>query len=133
MIGLIPNFWVAIALLVMWSLMFAAVMPVRQTYLNGLIASSERATVLSFDSLMGSTGGVIIQPVLGRAADIWSYPISYVCSGAVQALAIPFLLLARREHTPTDAIGSTIEEDVHEPASRSIASPEERKIREATA
>jgi MFS family permease len=115
-IGLLPNFWVAIALLVMWSLMFAAVMPVRQTYLNGLIASSERATVLSFDSLMGSTGGVVIQPLLGRAADIWSYPTSYICSGAVQALAVPFLWLARCERTATDAIGSTIEpEIIHEP------------------
>ena len=59
-IGLVPHFWMAIVLLVLWGLMFAAVMPVRQAYLNGLIASEDRATVLSFDSLLGSSGAVAI-------------------------------------------------------------------------
>ena len=59
-IGLVPHFWIAIVLLVLWGLMFAALMPVRQAYLNGLIASEDRATVLSFDSLLGSSGAVAI-------------------------------------------------------------------------
>jgi MFS family permease len=104
MIGLVSNFWMAIVLLVVWGLMFAAVTPVRQAYLNGLIESNERATVLSFDSLLGSSGAVGIQPVLGKAADAWSYPASYVCSGAIQALAIPFIWLARRDRAETDAM-----------------------------
>jgi len=41
-------------------------MPVRQAFVNGLIPSEQRATVLSFDSLMGSAGGVVFQPALGR-------------------------------------------------------------------
>ena len=102
-IGLAPHFWTVLALLALWALMFAAVTPVRQAYLNSLIASEERATVLSFDSLMSSTGAVVTQPVLGKAADIWGYPASYVCSAVVQALAIPFVWLARREHSPLDA------------------------------
>ena len=104
MIGLVPHFWSVIALLVLWGLMFAALTPVRQAYLNGLIASEQRATVLSFDSLLGSSGAVGIQPILGRAADVWGYPASYVCSAAIQALAIPFIWLARRERAATDAI-----------------------------
>ena len=102
LIGLIPNFWVAIALLVIWGLMFATVSPIRQAYLNGLIGSERRATILSFDSLLGSAGGVVAQPLLGRAADVWSYPASYACSAAIQALAIPFLWLARRERAVSD-------------------------------
>lgn len=101
-IGLFPNFWAAIALLVLWGLMFAAMTPVRQAFLNGLIESSERATVLSFDSLLGSSGAVVVQPVLGRVADVWSYPASYVCSAAIQALAIPFIWMARRERATSD-------------------------------
>ncbi|MBN1209165.1 MAG: MFS transporter [Myxococcaceae bacterium] len=104
LIGLLPHFWIAIALLVLWALMFAAFSPVRQAYLNGLIASRERATVLSFDSLLGSSGAVGIQPLLGRAADVWSYPISFGFSAAIQALAIPFVWLARRERAASDAI-----------------------------
>lgn len=103
-IGSMPHFWIAIILLVLWGLMFAAVMPVRQAYLNSLIASEHRATVLSFDSMLGSTGGVGIQPILGRAADAWSYPASYACGAAIQALAIPFIWLARRERVASDAI-----------------------------
>jgi len=104
MVGFVPNFWVVIALLMLWGLLFAAVTPVRQAYLNALIPSEQRATVLSFDSLFGSTGGVVIQPILGKAADIWGYPVSYVFSGACQALAIPFTWLARREKAAPDAI-----------------------------
>ena len=96
-VGVFPRFWIAIALLVLWGLVFATVMPVRQAYLNERIPSAQRATVLSFDSLMGSGGGVVTQPILGRAADLWGYPMSYAASGAIQALAIPFIWLARRE------------------------------------
>jgi MFS family permease len=71
LIGVFERFWVVIALIVVWGLMFAASMPIRQAYLNGLIPSQQRATILSFDSMLGSTGGVVVQPVLGRSADVW--------------------------------------------------------------
>jgi hypothetical protein len=58
---------------------------------------------MSFDSLLGSSGAVITQPILGRVADAWSYPVSYVVSPAVQALALPFIWLARREQGWSDA------------------------------
>jgi MFS family permease len=103
-IGLLAHFWTAIGLLVLWGLLFSAVTPVRQAYVNALIPSEQRATVLSFDSLMGSSGGVAIQPVLGRVADGWGYPASYLCSATVQALAIPFLLAARRQRAVSDPL-----------------------------
>jgi len=93
-----------IVLLVLWGLLFSTIMPVRQAYVNALIPSEQRATVLSFDSLMGSSGGVAIQPVLGRVADVWGYPASYVCSAAIQALAIPFLIVARRQNSESDPL-----------------------------
>jgi MFS family permease len=104
LIGLLPHFWIAIALLVLWALMVAAITPVRQAYLNGLIASKDRATVLSFDSLLGSSGAVGIQPLLGRAADAWSYPVSFVFSAVIQALALPFVWRARRERAASDSV-----------------------------
>ena len=103
-IGFVPNFWIAVTLLVLWGLMFAAVTPIRQAYLNALIPSEQRATVLSFDSLFGSTGGVVIQPVLGKAADAWGYPISYTLSAAFQVFALPFTWLANRERSEADVI-----------------------------
>ena len=97
LIGAMPNFWIATTLLVLWGLIFATVRPVRQAYVNELIPSEQRATVLSFDSLMGSSGGVVSQPILGRIADAGGYPLSYTWSAAIQVLGIPFLWLARRE------------------------------------
>ena len=47
-VGLIPRFWNAILLLAIWGLVFATVMPVRQAFVNQLIPSEQRATVLSF-------------------------------------------------------------------------------------
>jgi MFS family permease len=101
-IGLIESFGAVIGLIVVWGLLFAAVMPIRQAYLNDLIPSQQRATILSFDSLMSSSGGVAAQPVLGRAADAWGYPASYLMSGAISAFAIPFVFRSRRQQAPAD-------------------------------
>ena len=95
-----------LALIVVWGLLFAASMPIRQTYMNGLIPSRQRATILSFDSMMGSTGGVWTQPVLGRAADMWGYATSYAVGAGISTLAIPVLALSRRQHAPADVIAS---------------------------
>jgi MFS family permease len=104
LIGLVERFWAVIALIVLWGLLFAAVMPIRQTYLNGLIPSRQRATILSFDSLMESSGGVWAQPLLGRAADVWGYAPSYLMGAAISALALPFLVLSRRQNAPADTV-----------------------------
>jgi MFS family permease len=104
LLGLTTGFWVAVALLVLWGLAGAAAEPIRQAYMNGLIPSEQRATVLSFDNLLGSSGGVVIQPALGRAADAWSYATSYLVGAAVELVAVPFLALARRERPAADPI-----------------------------
>src|SRR3954447_4664934 len=101
-LGLTDSFWIALVLLAGWAMVFAAEMPIRQAYLNDMIPSRQRATVLSFDSLMGSSGGVVIQPVLGRAADVYSYSTSLVIGAAIQLVAAPFLVLSRREQAPAD-------------------------------
>ena len=103
-IGLTGSFWVAIASLILWAIGFSVASPIRQAYVNSIIPSEQRATVLSFDSLMGSAGGVVIQPALGRSVDVWSYSTSYLLSAAIQAVALPFLGLARRENAASDPI-----------------------------
>jgi len=97
-----PNFYLVIVAVVVWGLIGASVGPIRQAYLNDLIPSKQRATVLSFDSLLGSSGGIVSQPALGKAADVWSYGTSYAIAGAVQLLALPFLFLANRRKESAD-------------------------------
>ena len=101
-IGLVANFWVVVTLIVFWGLADAAAEPVRRAYLNGMIPSQQRATILSFDSLIGNAGGIVAQPALGRAADVYSYRMSYLISAAASALALPFLLRARTLAHPAD-------------------------------
>jgi MFS family permease len=107
--GVFESFAAVLALTVVWALLFAAELPVRQAYLNGLIAARERATILSFDSMMASSGGVWAQPLLGRTADVWGYAPSYLISAGISSLALPCLLLSRRQNAPADVGGAKVE------------------------
>jgi MFS family permease len=111
LIGIVGNFWVVLVLLAVWSIVFAATGPVRQSYINGLVPSKQRATVLSSDNLFNSAGGVVSQPALGKVADLWGYPISYIASSIFQLFALPFLFFARRENAPSDEIRSADQEN----------------------
>jgi MFS family permease len=106
LVGVVRSFGVVVVAVGVWGLLFAASIPVRQAYLNGLIPSAQRATVLSFDNLMGSGGGVIVQPLLGRVADASGFAMSFLVAAGVQALALPFTWLARRERAPSDEIAA---------------------------
>ncbi len=104
LIGLTGSFWIVLVLLAVWAIVFAATGPVRQAYVNGIVPSKQRATVLSSDNLCNSAGGAISQPGLGKIAEVWGYPASYIGSAVFQALAIPLLMLARRERAKSDSI-----------------------------
>ncbi len=104
LIGIVESFWAVIGLIVIWGLLFAATMPIRQSYLNGLIPSRQRATILSFDSMMNSSGGVWTQPLLGRAADVWGYAPSYLMGAGISVLALPCLALSRRQNAAADTL-----------------------------
>jgi MFS family permease len=115
-VGVVQSFWGVIGLTVIWGLLFAATMPIRQTYINGMIPSQQRATILSFDSMMSSTGGVWAQPVLGRAADAYGYGTSYVMSAGISALALPFIALSRRQNASADTVDITEAPPAPQPA-----------------
>ena len=110
MVGITTNFWIALLALVLASVTMAAAMPIRQTLINSLIPSAQRATVLSFDGLMGSTGGVVIQPALGRATDVWSYGTAYIIGGAIHLVVAPMLMGIRKMHLAADETGSVAAE-----------------------
>jgi hypothetical protein len=59
---------------------------------------------------MGSAGGVVAQPALGRAADLYGYATSYLIASGIQALAVPFAVLTRRTNASSDPITADIPE-----------------------
>ncbi len=109
-IGLTDSFVIAVALVVIWAFAFAIEAPLRAAFVNGLIPSNQRATVLSFDGLLGSAGGVVAQPALGRIADVSGYGTSYLVAGGLQLLALPFAILARLENAKSDPITADVPE-----------------------
>jgi MFS family permease len=125
LVGLTNSFVVALVLLTAWCMVFAVETPLRQAFINGIIPSEQRATVLSFDALMGSAGGVVAQPALGRTADLYGYPASYVVAAGIQALAIPFALLARRENAVSDPIVEGVPEGAPSTALEPAPEPDE--------
>jgi MFS family permease len=112
-LGFTTNFWVALAILIVWGVASSVDDPVRRAYMNDLIPSKQRATVLSFESLMGNVGGIGIQPALGRVADLSGYAFSLVVGGVISAVAVPFIALSRKQNAPADASAS--EEDAAPP------------------
>jgi len=115
MLGFTRVFWAALALLALWALVASAGTPVRQAYLNDMIDSKQRATVLSFDSLMGSSGGVVVQPLLGRAADVYGYAASLTIGGLIELIAVPFLLASRRQNHQADQANAPASTSSEEP------------------
>ncbi len=102
LIGVIVNLWVVLMMMTVWSIFSAATRPVRQSLMNSNIASKQRATVLSFDSLFGSAGGAVIQPALGKTADIWSYGASLAISGVISLIGLPLAYRASNANPDND-------------------------------
>ena len=98
------GFWLAITLLTVNALAGAIAGPMEQALVNHLIPSQQRATVLSFSSLMGSAGGVVSQPALGRAADVFSLGVAYLISGALLLFQIPFVWAVKKMGLSEDRV-----------------------------
>ena len=98
------GFWAAIALLTLTALVSALSGPMQQAYMNDCIPSEQRATVLSFASLMGSAGGVVAQPALGRVADVYSLGTGYIVAGVLYLIRLPFVLAVRRMRLDADTV-----------------------------
>ena len=87
-VGFAPSFWVALPLLLVVTGAMGVVMPVKQAYLNQIIPSKERATVLSLDSMSGSLGGVGSQVGLGAISQVFSIATGFVIGGIVTLFAL---------------------------------------------
>lgn len=98
------GFWAAIALLAVYAMGWALAGPIQQAYINACIPSPQRATVLSFQSLMSSAGGVVSQPALGRVADVYSLGLGYGVAGLLTALQLPFIWAVRKMGLDADKV-----------------------------
>ncbi len=107
------GFWVAIVMLTLTAVVWALSRPMQQAYMNEVIPSQQRATVLSFASLMGSTGGVVAQPALGRVADVYSLGTGYVVAGFLYAIRLPFIIAVKRMGLDADRVATAETTESH--------------------
>jgi MFS family permease len=106
-VGLASSFWVAVPALLLLTAGLGVSSPVRSAYLHQLVPSERRATVVSFDSMVSGTGGVVGQIGLGALGQARSVATAFVVGGVLTAGALPFLGALRRMGGVQDRIVGT--------------------------
>ncbi len=94
-VGLAGDFWIAVFCLTIVTGAMGVTGPVKQAYLHQLIPTEQRATVISFDSMMGSAGGIVGQTGLGFLSRARSISDGYVMGGLATIFALPVVLFLR--------------------------------------
>ncbi|HZD22475.1 MAG TPA: MFS transporter [Acidimicrobiia bacterium] len=95
-VGLASSFALALSLLCIGSVAIGLQSPVRQAFIHKIVPTDQRATVISFDSMVTGGGSVAGQTGLGYLAERQGFSTGYVVCGAITLTALPFLTLVRR-------------------------------------
>jgi len=103
-VGLASSFWVALAALLVMTASMGVTSPVHSAYLHQVVSSEQRATVVSFDSMVSNSGGVVGQIGLGAVGQARSVASAFVLGGAATLAALPFLARIRRLGGAADTI-----------------------------
>jgi MFS family permease len=106
-VGVVSSFWLAVPLYLLVMVSMGVMMPVKQAYMHQVIPSAQRATIVSFDSLIGSGGSAGGQMGLGYLSRIHSISHGYIIGGLTTFLVIPVILSLRRLKSPADVIVGT--------------------------
>ena len=80
-VGLVGSFWLAVIFFLIAMATTGVWQPVKQAYMHQIIPSEQRATVVSFESLVGTGASVFGQVGLGRLSQTQSIPFAYVTAG----------------------------------------------------
>ncbi|MCH7939727.1 MAG: MFS transporter [Candidatus Marinimicrobia bacterium] len=101
-VGLANNFYLAVGLYLLTGVAFGIIGPTRMACMHKMIPSEQRATIISFDSLVGNVGSVGGQVGLGYLARQQSLGMGYITGGLVTLLSLPILLVFRALRMPED-------------------------------
>ena len=103
-LGLTGSFWVAVGALLVVTAATGVTSPVRSAYLHQVVPSEQRATVVSFDSMVSSAGGIGGQVGLGALGEARSVGSAFVVGGLATATALPLFARLRRLGGAADVI-----------------------------
>ncbi len=120
--GAIQSFWITVPVFLLGAVAGGVLQPIRQTYLHQSIPTSERATLVSFDSLVGAVGSVGGQTGLGYLSQERSVPAGFVVGGLATVLALPIFSRLRALNEPADRITTEEPEPEHAPVAAALDS-----------
>lgn len=103
-IGLSESFIVSVSSFMVFAFFIGLSMPVKQAYIHSLIPSDKRATIISFDSLVGSSGSVIGQMGLGYLSKVMSIPFGYLVGGIFLIARIPVVNRLKKRKDAEDIL-----------------------------
>jgi MFS family permease len=102
--GLSGSFWVALGAFLLVTASMGVTSPVRSAYLHQIVPTEQRATVVSFDSMVSSAGGIGGQVGLGALGEARAVGSAFVVGGVATAASIPLLAKLRRLGSSADHI-----------------------------
>ena len=102
--GLTDSFWVAVPALLLVMGATGVTGPVHSSYLHHVVPTEQRATVVSFDSMVSSVGGIGGQVGLGVLGEERSVGSAFVVGGLATGAALPLLGRLRRIGGAADVI-----------------------------
>ena len=106
-VGLVDAFLPALVLLFIGGVAMGVQIPVSQAFIHQVVPSEERATVISFGSMISGAGGVVGQTGLGALSDRRGFSIGYMVGGAVTLVALPLIWMVRKRQDPADFFEGT--------------------------
>ena len=103
-VGLVNSFWLAATFFLLSMVALGVMGPVQQAFLHQLIPSAQRATLISFSSMISSGVSIGSQSGLGWLAQRRSIASGFVTGGLVTLVSWPILLWLRRLNDDADLI-----------------------------
>lgn len=97
--SVMPVFWLAAGFFVIHEIGRGIDRPVRLAYLNKFLSADKRATLLSFDSMVGKIAAAIGLVIFGWLAQETSFALSWTIAGLLLLLLVPLYLKVRRQET----------------------------------
>lgn len=107
LVGVASVFWIALVALLAAGVAMGVNMPIRQAFVHGMVPTEQRATVVSFDSMITGVAAVGGQAGLGVYSERAGYSAAYIIGGATTIVALPLLWAARRLRAPADPFVGT--------------------------
>jgi MFS family permease len=104
LVGLATSAVFAVAAFLLIGLALGLIGPVKQAFVHQVVPSEYRASVLSFDSMIGNAGGVGGQLGLGAISRSVSIGAGYLVGGAALGLMLPLVWRLRRRGGIEDVI-----------------------------